>query len=231
MMRLRQLALVAADLEPALDEISSTLGVDLCFRDPGVIEFGLHNGLFPIGDTFLEVISPVQDGTTAGRLLDKRKGDGGYMVIAQTNEFDRLAGRLGDLGIRSVWHHESSKASTIHMHPKDLGGPIASFDQMADEAGWLWAGPSWPDHVRTGTVTELAGAVIGAADPAAMAARWAAALDRPVEGTVVPLDRGRIVFEPAGARGEGLDAIEVAATDRSRVGERVRLVGVEFRFV
>ncbi|MFM7535105.1 MAG: VOC family protein [Acidimicrobiales bacterium] len=231
MMRLRQLALVAADLEPALDSLGSTLGVELCFRDPGVAEFGLHNGLLAIGDTFLEVVSPVQDGTTAGRLLDKRGGDGGYMVIVQTTEYERVAGRLPDLGVRVVWRHESAKASSVHLHPKDLGGPITSIDAMADEAGWLWAGPTWRDHVRTGTVAELSGAVIAAEDPDALAARWAEVLDRPPDGRVIRLDRGRIVFESAGARGAGLDAIEVTVTDRSRAGEVHQLVGTEFRFV
>jgi hypothetical protein len=55
------------------------LGTEVVFVDPGVAEFGLKNFLISIGGDIIEVVAPVQPGTTAGRLLDKR-GDGGYMV-------------------------------------------------------------------------------------------------------------------------------------------------------
>src|SRR5204862_6851532 len=86
--RLRQVALVAADLEPVVGEWSAALGTGVVFRDPGVKESGLHNALWLLGDTFLEVVSPTRDGTTAGRYLERRDGDGGYMVIVQSDDLD-----------------------------------------------------------------------------------------------------------------------------------------------
>jgi hypothetical protein len=77
MIRLRQVALVAADLDDGVSELCETFALRVCFKDPGVGAFGLHNALMVIGDQFLEVVSPLEDGTTAGRLLDKRSGDGG----------------------------------------------------------------------------------------------------------------------------------------------------------
>ena len=71
-MRLRQIVMVAADLDPVERQIEDELGVELCYRDPGVATFGLRNALFPIGGKLLEVVSPTQERTTAGRLLDKR---------------------------------------------------------------------------------------------------------------------------------------------------------------
>src|SRR5476649_479980 len=79
-MRLRQIALVGKDLDAAEADIRAILGLDYAYDDPGVGKFGLKNAVFPIGETFLEVVSPRQAGTTAGRLLEKRGGDGGYMV-------------------------------------------------------------------------------------------------------------------------------------------------------
>ncbi|MEI6419565.1 MAG: VOC family protein, partial [Sphingomonadales bacterium] len=67
MIRLRQVALVARDLETAVGELCSRLGLTVCFHDPGVAAFGLHNALMTIGDQFLEVVAPTQPGTTAGR--------------------------------------------------------------------------------------------------------------------------------------------------------------------
>ena len=54
-MRLRQIALIANELEPVVDHLRAVLGLEVCFRDPGVAEFGLHNALLPIGTSFLEV--------------------------------------------------------------------------------------------------------------------------------------------------------------------------------
>src|SRR5207302_11197019 len=102
-MHIRQIALVARDLEPVVADLCAVLGLEVAFHDPGVGEFGLHNAVMPVGSTFLEVVSPVREGTTAGRLLDKRGGDGGYMVILQTDDLDTARTRLGPLGVRIVW--------------------------------------------------------------------------------------------------------------------------------
>src|SRR5215208_3455104 len=45
------------------------------YGDPGVAYFGLRNAVMPLGDTFVEVVSPIGEGTAAGRFLDRR-GDG-----------------------------------------------------------------------------------------------------------------------------------------------------------
>ncbi|MFN9925969.1 MAG: hypothetical protein ACK53I_03415, partial [Phenylobacterium sp.] len=72
MMRLRQIALVGADLAAAKAEITQALGLGVDYLDKGVRKFGLVNAVWPVGDTFLEVVSPAEPGTTAGRLMDKR---------------------------------------------------------------------------------------------------------------------------------------------------------------
>ena len=72
-MHIRQVALVARDLEPVVADLCAVFGLEVAFRDPGVGEFGLHNAVMPVGTTFLEVVSPVREGTTAGRFLEKRE--------------------------------------------------------------------------------------------------------------------------------------------------------------
>lgn len=229
MIRLRQVALVAADLEPVVTAIAEALGLEVGFRDPGIGEFGLVNAVMPVGEHFLEVVAPVQPGTTAGRLLDKRGGDGGYMVIVQCDDLARRRARLPDLGVRVVWRADLADIAGTHLHPRDVGGAILSIDEARPWESWTWAGPEWTDHQATDVVSAITGVVVGADDPDAMAARWAEVLDAPVDGRVVSLDEGRIAFEPAGTRGEGVDAVELLATDRARAGETLHLGGVELR--
>ena len=98
-LRLRQVVLVAPELGPALEEVRDGLGIEPCYHDPGVVAFGLENVLFPVGDQFVEIVAPVQEGTTAGRLLERRRGAGGYMLIVQCDDLDRRRARLPGLGV------------------------------------------------------------------------------------------------------------------------------------
>jgi hypothetical protein len=154
-MRLRQVALVAAELAPVEAGIIEELGVKLCYRDPDVGVFGLKNALFPIGDKLLEVVSPVQEGTTAGRLLEKRNGDGGYMVILQVDDLAAMKARFDANGVRVVFTAVRSGITGIHLHPKDIGAAILSVDQTDNWDDWGWAGPSWRHRIATRVVNDM----------------------------------------------------------------------------
>jgi hypothetical protein len=209
--RLRQIVMVARDLDAAEQRVADELGVELCYRDPGVATFGLRNALFPIGDKLLEIVSPTQDGTTAGRFLDKRGGDGGYMVIFETDDLDDARRRFDDAGARVVFEAEEPGVVGLHLHPADVGGAIVSIDRTDTWGEWPWAGPEWRDHVRTDRVTDVLEVHIEATDPRAMAARWSEVLGRGVDGDRITLDEGAVVFVPAGERGEGVAGFVFAA--------------------
>ncbi len=70
--RLRQVALVARNLQEVLDDLNAVFGLEVAYRDPGVATFGLQNAVLPVGTQFIEVVSPVQEETAAGRQLDRR---------------------------------------------------------------------------------------------------------------------------------------------------------------
>jgi hypothetical protein len=231
-LRLRQVVLVAPELGPALEEVRDGLGIEPCYHDPGVAEFGLENVLFPIGHQFLEIVAPVQEGTTAGRLLERRGGAGGYMVMVQCDDLDRRRARLAGLGVRTVWQGDLGDIRGTHLHPKDVGGAIVSMDETTDWDEWRWAGPAWRDHVRTGVVAGVAGVTVGAADPEGMAARWSDVLDAPLaDATTVQLDDASIRFQAETRRGAGVDAFDVVSADREHAGTTVDLCGARFTFV
>ncbi len=197
--RLRQVAFVARELEPVEQAMASSLGVGVCFRDPGVATFGLHNALFAIGRQFLEVVAPTEEGTTAGRLLDKRSGDGGYMVILQVDDLTEIRRSLTEAGVRVTFEASGDNITGLHLHPRDVGGAILSIDETHDPLGWEdwpWAGPTWRDHIDTGVVDAIVAVEIEAREPEAMASRWAEALgarDR-LDGASLVLDEGSIRF-------------------------------------
>ena len=225
MIRLRQVALVARDLDTVVAELCAALGLEVCYVDPGVGEFGLHNALMLIGDQFLEVVSPTRDGTTAGRLLERRardngNGDGGYMAIYEVDDLDARVEHVQAAGVRVVWSVDLPTIRARHLHPRDVGGALVSIDQPARRGEWPWGGPTWRAHDGNGVVSAIAGLAIGAADPAAMRARWAElGLDHAVR------------FVPPTDRGEGIDGLDLVATDRDRAGETMDLCGVAIRLV
>lgn len=232
-MRLRQVALAARALEPALLALQRVLGLGEPFRDPGVAEFGLQNVVLPIGDAFLEVVSPVRADTTAGRWLDRRGGDAGYMAIFQTDDLAAARERVDRLGVRVVWQVALEDAATLHLHPRDVGGAIVSIDAMQPPESWRWGGPGWRERRRGELATGLVGAVLEAPDPEKLALRWGEVLavrpDRDAQGGyTLPLERGtRVRVAPAEAGAEAaLAAIEVAVRDRARFAAEAAAAGV-----
>ncbi len=226
-MRLRQIALVGSDLEAARADITAVLGLGVAYADPGVGKYGLHNGVWPIGDTFLEVVSPTQAGTTAGRLIDKRGGDGGYMAIFQCDDLAAARARITGLGVRIADQFDGDGVAFTHLHPRDLGGAIVSVDAMVPTERWEWGGPHWQDHVRTEVACEIVGAELQGDDPAAMAARWAGALGleaKAVEGGWrIETEGGELRFVTAtDGRGEGLGAFDVAVRNPADVLARAK---------
>src|SRR6202795_3382580 len=195
-MRLRQIALVAHDLSAACGEIAAVLGLDYAYDDPGVGKYGLRNAVFPVGTTFLEVVSPNAPGTTAARLLEKRGGAGGYMVILQVDDLAEARTRVHEAGARVVDQTDKDGAAFTHIHPKDIGGAILSLDRMHPKERWEWGGPHWHDHMRTDVSVAIVGAELQGEDPGRMAARWAAVLGRSAKqsngGWRIGLDEGEI---------------------------------------
>ena len=121
--RLRQIALVAKDLESAKHLITTVVGTEVIFVDPAVGQWGLENFLVPVGGDVIEVVSPKQSGTTAGRLLEKR-GDGGYMLIMQTGDAQKRREYIESKGLAKVIfsHEVKDGGMMVQYHPKGIRG-------------------------------------------------------------------------------------------------------------
>ncbi|MEZ5409064.1 MAG: hypothetical protein R2761_13615 [Acidimicrobiales bacterium] len=236
--RLRQIAVVAADLHRTGLDIGTVLGAEACFTDPGVKQFGLKNTLWPIGTQFLEVVTPIAENTAGGRYMTRRGGDTGYMVITQVDDVARRRARAAELGVRLAFdmHHPETGHDGIQLHPADTGGTFFEMDQMTMEGGdavggpWWPAGKNWEPYVRTDLVGGISAAEIQSPDPEPLARRWAEIaeidLTRDDAGNpTIPLDNATLRFVPdPDGRGEGLGGIDVITQDRDAVlaGARAR---------
>ena len=238
-LRLRQIALVTEHMEPALEKLSAVLGLSVCYRDPAIRERGLENALLPIGSTFIEVVAPLVEGTAAGRYLERRKGEGGFMFCVDCDNAAQRRAHALNIGVRVI--SESRKDDwaayeEFQLHPRDTGGAMLSISTHASGedllGNWHFAGPHWQQYLRTGPVLAVLGADIQCADPEALARRWSEVLQSPVARSPagepeLVLDQGFARFVPdADGRGEGLSAVHLKTLAPLHVLEQARRAGV-----
>jgi hypothetical protein len=227
---LRQICFVAEKLQPVIDDLKNVLGIEVCYVDPGVGVFGLENSLMPVGTNFIEVVAPVQENTAAGRYLQRRGGNGGYMVITQADSAEThkaLRVRAEKMGVRVAWEASHETANFMQLHPADTGGSFFQIDwdtQNEHQGQWLPAGGTgWKEFVKTDVVSAIIAAELQSPDPASLAQRWGdiagIPLRKDARGNLeMPLSNSVIRFvEATDGRGEGLGAIDIEATDRERL--------------
>jgi hypothetical protein len=226
-LRLRQIALVAKQLAPIVDDMREVFGLEVGYRDPGVKTFGLENAIFPVGSQFIEVVAPIQEGTAGGRYLERRRGDGGYMVILQCDEHAPRKRRIAELGIRKVLEHDGKEYCVMQLHPRDTGGSFLEIDFQDDgedpNGPWEPAGHNWKAAVRTEIVRAIAAAEIQSPEPQALAEKWSRILELPLKPDAagnpsLRLQNATIRFvKDADGRGEGLGGLDLVVADRARL--------------
>lgn len=194
MLRLRQAVIAVNDLDPSVEFLQSELGLGEPFADPDVAYFGLRNAVFAIGDTFLELVSPVREDTSAGRLIERRGGDTGYMAMFQVDDVAEARQRAETLGIREVFNVEFEDISEAHLHPADIGGAIVSISEPRPETSWRWGGPDWASRSAPGSI---AGLTVAVSNPEEVADRWQEVAGGPVPATFEedPAESGIVAIE------------------------------------
>jgi Glyoxalase-like domain len=211
--RVRQVVVAARDLAGTAARLQADLGLGEPFSDPGVDYFGLRNAVFALGDTFIEVVSPVREGTSAGRLLERRGGDCGYMVMIQVPDLAAARARAKAAGVREVFEISLDDIEEVHLHPADVGGAIVSLSTPRPPGAWRWGGPEWERRAVAGRIERL---TIGVADPPDVEARWRSIIGELQDTDFVPDERDR-----------GL--IEVSLAGDGRAHDQVEIAGVRFR--
>ena len=185
---LRQVCLVAEKLEPCLRDIEAVFQAPICHRDPDVANFGLDNALVALGSQFLEVVAPVRSGTAAGRFLDRKGGDGGYMVICQVPTLEEQADvrrRAEANQVRVAFESDRGSWNIMQLHPRDMGAAFleVDWDEQADMQGnWQPAGGlRWADSPPGSGISAITGLELSSGDPQGLAGHWARVTGLPVD--------------------------------------------------
>jgi hypothetical protein len=230
---LRQIALVAARLAPLEQTLVDIFALSPCHRDPAVAAYGLQNVLLPIGRQFVEIVAPTRADTAAGRYLERRDGDGGYMVILQCDDHDARRRHVDALGVRIAHEFKAPGFRNMQLHPRDTGGSFLEIDQqLNDSEDWVPAGEHWRAHMRESRINAIAAAEIQADDAAALAAHWGRILQVPVQKqgdlSLLKLDNAGLCFVPCrDGRPQGLAGLDIVCTDKAAVLGALAAHGIE----
>ena len=224
-LRLRQIAFIVADPDRVAADLTAVFGLEVAFEDehlPGA--YGLQNRLLPVGTQFIELCAPIREGTAGGRYLERRSGDGGYMVICQCDDHVPRKARVKELGIRTVAARDTETSCLMQIHPQDTGGSFLEIDWHAgpDDSPPLWThairGPWW-EKAHTNRVRAIVAAEIQDPEPEKLATRWSEIIQEPLDSDaagnpLIRIDNASLRFVPcADGRAAGLGGIDLAATD------------------
>ena len=242
--RLRQICLVAADLPRAIADMQAIFGVKLAYQDPHVRRYGLQNALFPFGLAFVEIVSPVEPDTAAGRFLERSGGVSGYMAIFNCSDPERRGRHANTLGVRTAHTIDHPGFHAVQLHPRDCRAAMIEFDRTEGEEDLRGpygpaGGTGWTNAVRTDVTRRLAAIVLESPDPVGLGRHWARVLEMPFVadnggGRITP-DMTAIQFARGQSSREILRTLVVEVADRSGIEARavergypVADAGVEF---
>lgn len=250
-LRLRQIALVAEDLETASDNMAAVLGLQVCLHDPRVGVFGLRNSLFVVGTNFIEIVSPKEEGTAAGRFFKNFEGRGGYMAIFDCPNPDERAKHANAIGVRTAYTIDRPFYTARQLHPRDARATMVEFDRSigGDEPEGFYspAGEGWQTHIDRSVTRDLIGIEVASRTPDDIARHWGAILQRPVTSadgkSRVEVDNVFIDFLFEDCPREYLKSAVLSVVDRGRMlaqaakrgvphgTDFVTLSGVDFKLV
>jgi len=249
-LRLRQICLVAPNLEPVASDIAAIMGLQICYRDAHVAKYGLENALLPVDTIMLEVVAPTQPGTAAGRFIDKSGGRGGYMAIFSCPDPDARGRAAEAIGVRIANVIDHAPYHGVQLHPRDCRAAFIEFNHTAgsdDIRGpYPPAGPDWQRAIRDDVTKALTAVEMQSPDPLDLARHWGRILGVPateVGGGEAEIALVNATFRFVTGGGEALTALTFRVGDVARVrdaakakglavsGDSFTLAGVDFRLV
>ncbi|KIZ38182.1 MULTISPECIES: hypothetical protein [Rhodopseudomonas] len=249
-LRLRQICLVAPQLEPVASDIAAIMGLQICYHDSGVANYGLENALLPVDTTLLEVVAPFQPGTAAGRFIERSGGRGGYMAIFSCDDPDARGRAAEAMGVRIANVIDHAPYHGVQLHPRDCRAAFIEFNHTegSDDILGLYppAGPNWQQAIRKDVTRALVAVEMQSPDPQDLAEHWGRIVGVPA--TTAANGEAEIAFVNCSFRfvkgdSEAMTALTFKVADAARIrdaakakglavgGDGFTLAGVDFRLV
>ncbi|MCY4558400.1 MAG: VOC family protein [Chloroflexi bacterium] len=175
--KLRQIAMMVNDLPEGIDLYGRILGMQPS-RTGVLPQFGLDNAVLPAGNgTFVELLAPSDDNSAGARFL-QRRGEAPYLMIFETDQYDRLIPHLRDLGVRITGETEHAEphnngSRSAFVHPASCNGAFIEIIEVTDPNNpWPAAGPDWQSSTHEPGTSQLRQMAVIVNDLDAAIAHW-----------------------------------------------------------
>jgi len=229
-----------AEMDRTLAEIKEKLGLPSQARKH-LTELGFTTCMVIIGRTVFEVVAPFEPGRRphVDEFLQERGGPGVYKLVIQTFDAAALRNRMYALKLKLDRDHEFRGHQAITLDTEIFGPAFEAFTFTPLDKWWGY--DSAIDYPESPLVEEVMGCDVAIENPGAAARLIAYTFNtgfEPETNTVrfpknmtVPFEERTIRFvEPFDER-RGVTTLDVIVKDRSRVGERVNISGLDFLFI
>jgi len=123
--KLKAVQIAVKDVEEAAKEYHERLGLKLSQSGPQP-RAGIKNAIFPLGDTIIELIEPLEAGQgPVAKFLDTR-GEGIYMFELEVDDIDSAVKELQAKGVRLLNADPESRAKggLVFIHPQSTHGAL-----------------------------------------------------------------------------------------------------------
>jgi methylmalonyl-CoA epimerase len=122
------------DLDAAIALYAEQLGMELVHRET-VTEQGVEAVLLDVGDSHVELLSPLGPDTSVGKFL-ARRGPGLHHVAYRVADVSETLGQLRSAGIRLIDEEPRTgiRGSRVaFVHPASTGGVLTEIVQPAED--------------------------------------------------------------------------------------------------
>ena len=124
------------DLDAALELYQGTFGMPVAHRET-VAEQGVEAVLLDVGDTHVELLSPLGPETPVGKFLE-RKGPGLHHVAYRVEGIEDALARLAAAGVELIDAEPRTgirSSRVAFLHPKSTGGVLTEIVEPANGEG------------------------------------------------------------------------------------------------
>lgn len=127
------IAIATADLDGSLKFFAGALGI-VCEHIEELPERGIRVAMLPIGETRIELITPMRPDSEVSAFLEKR-GGGIHHIAFNTNDVDADVADLRNKGVRIAQDPSPGAhgCRVAFVHPKATGGVLLELSTLPTE--------------------------------------------------------------------------------------------------
>jgi len=122
------------DLDASIAFYETAFGMRMTHRETNT-EQGVEEAMMEVGDSAIQLLSPLSPDTTIGKFL-ATKGPGIQQMAYRVEDIDAVCAKLREAGVRLLYdepRHGTAGSRVNFVHPKSAGGVLVELVEPAGD--------------------------------------------------------------------------------------------------